>query len=345
MRYLKFLKKSHSFAIGLVLVLLNVLLAIGAYCIIPDNSPAANRQQLSLALQAPGFRADFLKIPLDSVPPTSAWRTFWGGAVLQYREIPLGKYERQGDRLVVWERDKSKADTLQWQAGISTESRTFYLGTDKFGRDNLSRLVLGARVSLSVGLAAVLVSLLVGVVLGAIAGYFRGWVDMAVQWVINIFWAMPLLLWIFALLMALGRSFWQIYIAVGLAMWVEVARVVRGQLLSLREKEFAEAARALGYSHFRILFRHLLPNTFAPVAVIAAANFAAAIVLEAGLSFLGIGIEPPQPSWGSILHEYYEFIGTDKAYLALIPGVLLMLAVLGFNLLGNGIRDLLDVRL
>ena len=224
------------------------------------------------------------------------------------------------------------------------QKKIYYLGTDKFGRDNLSRLLLGVRVSLSVGLIAVMVSLVIGITLGALAGYYRGWVDDVIMYVINVFWSVPLLLWVFALVIIFQREYWLIFVAVGLVMWVEVARIVRGQFFSLREKDFVEASRSLGFSDMRTIFKHILPNTVGPIIVITAANFASAIIIEAGLSFLGIGVQPPRPSWGGILNEYYKYIGTSKSFLAILPGVCILILTLGFNLVGNGIRDALDVR-
>jgi peptide/nickel transport system permease protein len=223
-------------------------------------------------------------------------------------------------------------------------SKTFLLGTDRYGRDVLSQLIIGARVSLSVGFIAVIISLIIGIFLGATAGYYGGKTDALISWFINVVWAVPTLLLVIAVTFALGKGFWQVFVAVGLTMWVEVARVVRGQFLSLREKEFVEAARALGYRNFRIIFRHILPNAMAPVIVISAANFASAILLEAGLSFLGIGVQPPMPSWGGMIKENYPYIILDYAYLALIPGIAIMLMVLAFMLIGNGLRDAMDVK-
>lgn len=238
-------------------------------------------------------------------------------------------------------------DVATLQAKIKKDhitSKRYLLGTDKFGRDNLSRLILGVRVSLSVGLVAVLISLLIGIVMGSLAGYFRGWVDDVIMWIINVFWSIPLLLWVFALVLALGREFWQIFLAVGLVMWVEIARIVRGQFFSLREKEFVEAAQSMGFSDARVIFRHILPNCIGPIIVITAANFASAIIIEAGLSFLGIGVQPPSPSWGTTLNEYYKYIGSSKSFLAILPGIAILILTLGFNLVGNGIRDALDVK-
>lgn len=223
-------------------------------------------------------------------------------------------------------------------------TRRFWLGTDTYGRDILSRLLIGVRVSLSVGLVAVIISLIIGITLGALAGYYRGRLDETISWLINVIWAIPTLLLVFAITLALGKGFWQIFFAVGLTMWVEVARLIRGQVLGIREMQYVEAAQALGYKNLRIIFRHILPNIIGPVLVIAAAKFASAILIEAGLSFLGIGVQPPTPSWGSMIKDNYGFIISSTPYLAIIPGIAIMLLVLAFNLLGNGLRDALDVK-
>ncbi len=222
--------------------------------------------------------------------------------------------------------------------------RRFLLGTDRFGRDFYSRLLLGTRVSLSVGFISVSISLLIGLILGSVAGYFRGRTDDIIMWFINVVWSIPTLLLVIAITLALGKGFWQVFVAVGLTMWVEVARVVRGQVLGIREKEFIQAAQSLGYSSVRILFRHVLPNVINPVIIISAANFASAILMEAGLSFLGIGVQPPIPSWGTMIKDHYGFIIVNKAYLAFLPGLAIMLMVLSFTMVGNGLRDALDVR-
>jgi len=224
-------------------------------------------------------------------------------------------------------------------------TKKFLLGSDRFGRDVLSQIMIGTRVSLSVGFISVFISLLIGILLGALAGYFRGWVDNIIMWFINVVWSIPTLLLVIAITFVLGKGFWQIFIAVGLTMWVEVARVVRGQFLSIREKEFVEAGVALGFTNTRIIFRHILPNVLAPVIVISAANFASAILIESGLSFLGIGVQPPMPSWGTMIKEHYGYIILDSAYLAIAPGIAIMLTVLAFMLTGNGLRDAMDVKM
>ena len=192
--------------------------------------------------------------------------------------------------------------------------------------------------------AAVIISLIIGISLGLIAGFYRGRVDDIIMWFVNVIWSIPTLLMVIAITLALGKGFWQVFVAVGLTMWVEVARIVRGQVMAIRELEYVEASKVLAYSPFRIITKHILPNVIGPVIVISAANFAAAILIEAGLSFLGIGAQPPIPSWGSIIKDHYSYIIMDKAYLAIIPGVAIMLLVLSFMTIGNSLRDAFDVR-
>lgn len=351
---------------ALSMVLLAVLLAIFAYVIIPDKSPNANRQLLEISTRKPGFNVQLLRVPKENPPPkASFFKQIFFGQAERFNHFPVDSILYSDGFLMakIFNPDADYSDEwLQfpyssWQ--LESESRsemqklieqnfihtqTFWLGTDQFGRDMLSRLVLGARVSLSVGFIAVLISLLVGITLGSLGGYFGGRTDDIVVWLINVVWSVPTLLMVIAITFALGKGFWQIFLAVGLTMWVEVARVVRGQILSLREAYFIEAAKALGYRNLRIISRHILPNIMSPVIVISAANFASAILIEAGLSFLGLGVQPPTPSWGSMIKENYAFIILDAAYLALMPGLVIMLLVLAFMLIGNALRDAMDVK-
>jgi ABC-type dipeptide/oligopeptide/nickel transport system permease subunit len=223
-------------------------------------------------------------------------------------------------------------------------TKKYILGTDPAGRDLLSRLIIGTRVSFSVGFVSVFISVFIGIFMGALSGFYRGRVDDVVIWIINVVWSIPTLLLVIAITLALGKGFWQVFVAVGLTMWVEVARVIRGQVMSLREKEFIEAGRALGFTNYRIIMRHVLPNVMGPVIVISAANFASAILIEAGLSFLGIGTQPPTASWGAMVSAHSGYIIGDSPYLAFLPGLAIVFMVLAFVLLGNGLRDSLDTK-
>jgi ABC-type dipeptide/oligopeptide/nickel transport system permease subunit len=348
--FTKRLLKNKGACFGLILIVLSLLLALLCYFISPDNSPNANRMIPEIASKKPGFAVLLLRTRRDKlIVKLSVFNRLLNGTEDAYQYIPVTSYQIQGDSIVYQKfiddgLSERKAMLRSHAADQPVISVTYHLGTDKLGRDILSRLMIGVRVSLSVGLIAVLISLTIGILLGALAGYFRGWVDDVIMWFINVIWSIPTLLLVFAITLALGKGFWQVFIAVGLTMWVNVARLVRGQVLAVRELEYVEATRALGYSHTRTIFRHILPNILGPVMVIAASNFASAIVIEAGLSFLGVGVQPPQPSWGLMIKENYNFIITHNPMLALAPGIAIMLLVLAFNLLGNGLRDALNVR-
>lgn len=223
------------------------------------------------------------------------------------------------------------------------------LGTDKFGRDVLTRIMYGGRVSLFVGFISQGIALGIGIPLGCIAGYFRGRADAVVMWLINVFWSFPYLLLVLAMNIALSHMFSsvvRIFVAVGLVSWVLVARIVRGQILSMKENAYVEAARAFGFGPGRIILRHLLPNIITPIFVVVTLGFAEAIIAEAALSFLGLGVEPPYPSWGQMIFQGYgKIIAGTAWWLAIYPGIAIMLAVLGLNLLGDGLRDFLDPHL
>lgn len=352
----KRLKKNRGALFGLIVIILSVLVSVFGYVIAPDNSPNADLQTVEIQAKKPGYTQEFLKIN-----ERKYWEGFWfenftSGKKTHFQLIPINGYRINGDSLLVNKFIDDDTTVVQYysinqltnnnpaaiQKNIITKK--YWLGTDKFGRDILSRLIIGTRVSLAVGLIAVLISLTLGIILGALAGYYRGWVDEVIMWLVNVTWSIPTLLLVFAITMAMGKGFWQIFIAVGLTMWVSVARLIRGQVMAIKEMEYIQAAKALGLKNNRIILRHILPNILGPVMVIAAANFATAIIVEAGLSFLGIGIQPPQPSWGLMIKENYNFIITHNPLLALIPGFAIMLLVLAFNLLGNGLRDAVDVK-
>lgn len=325
-----------------------IAVAILGYLIVPDPSPSANTMQLALANAPMGTTVSTLRVPANVQKETSFIERWIEGRESTYREILIGELISESDGTVAYREfvglDADPGDIQTYTGDYELANRTFLLGTDKYGRDLLSRLILGGRVSIAVGFISVLISLLIGIPLGAIAGYYGEWIDRAVMWLVNVVWSIPTLLMVIALTFVLGKGFWQVFVAVGLTMWVEVARVVRGQVLGLRRMEFVEAARVLGFSSQRIIWKHVLPNAWAPVIVISAANFASAILMESGLSFLGIGAQPPTPSWGGIIRDHYAYIITGEAHLSLLPGLCIMLLVLSFMTLGNTLRDALDVR-
>lgn len=335
-----------------------ILLAIFAYAIAPDNSRNANQMHLSIHSKNPGFTVTMLTIPSE-VEDQNPISVFFFGKKNVDTEIPISNYSLNETGIEITEFTSDGSGGLQkeyllslFEKAATTEQippkyiseKKFLLGTDKYGRDLLSRMLIGIRISLAIGFVAVFISLVIGVTLGAIAGFYGGKVDAAIMWLINVTWSIPTLLLVIAITLALGKGFWQVFIAVGLTMWVEVARVVRGQVMGIKQMQYVTAARALGYKDFRIIVKHILPNSMAPLIIISAANFAGAILIESGLSFLGIGAQPPTPSWGGIIKDHYAYIILGKPYLALIPGLAIMSLVTAFMLIGNALRDAMDVR-
>ncbi len=364
---LKKLFGKPSSVIALCIIGLTCLVALFAYVLAPDDTPYANRMVVELGARQPGFEKQLLLVPKATPQKRKGLNTGWlTGSPSNLNAIPFNRYYFDADRIYIQhyidedlsdtlsysfkdllpqqELNKSSNEQKQFIVDHRIEQQTFYLGTDRYGRDILSRLIVGSRVSLAVGFVAVLLSITIGIILGSLAGYYGGVVDGFVMWIINILWAIPTLLLVFAITLTIGKGFWEIFVAIGLTMWVGAARLIRGQVLVLREMEYITAAKALGLSDRRIIFKHILPNIAGPIMVIAASNFATAILIEAGLSFLGIGVQPPQPSWGLMIKEHYNFLLTNRPLLAIIPGIAIMLLVYAFNILGNALRDAFDVR-
>lgn len=343
-------RRNRPALVGLWFVFAAVFVAIFGYALAPDNSPNANAQIPEIALQPPGFSVPTLWVRTENWTNQSAWPSvLLNGRALNYKIIPVAhsSVETVGDSIhfqYFGKNGRWSSLPIAQLAKQEAQMRHFPLGTDKYGRCIMSRLILGFRVSLTVGLIAVVISLSIGLLIGALGGYFGGRVDDLVMLVVNTVWSIPTLLLVFAVVLALGRGIGIIFLAVGLTMWVDVARVVRGQVLAIKQLAFVEAAQSMGLGHGRILLRHILPNLLGPVMVVAAGNFATAILVESGLSYLGFGVQPPTPSWGTMLNENYGYALGGKPLLALAPALAIAFTVLAFNLVGNGLRDALDVK-
>jgi peptide/nickel transport system permease protein len=330
------------------------LVSIFAYLFAPDASKNANQMHLSIHSKPPGFEVQMLTLPSGIESNQNVFSKLFFGTTNTDTEIPIQSYTINDTVISYLEYASDGLEGIEKQMDLKQfpdsnykdfiETRHFIFGTDKYGRDYLSRILIGSRISFFIGFVAVLISLIVGLLMGSLAGYYGGKIDAFIMWIINITWSIPTLLLVIAITLALGKGFWQVFIAVGLTMWVEVARVVRGQIISAKEMQYVTAARALGYNDYRIITKHILPNIFGPLIVISAANFAAAILIESGLSFLGIGAQPPMASWGAMIKDHYNYIILGKPYLALIPGLCIMLLVMAFMLVGNALRDALDVK-
>jgi peptide/nickel transport system permease protein len=313
--------KKALFNFAIVYLSLCILLSIIAFLVIPDKSKYANIQIPELSLMNPGEESCITK------------------------KLIIDSHQNRIDKL--WNGDKSiyKFNVVSESEMAEKNCMRFWFGTDKYGRDILSRMILGLRYTLTIGFASVLLSIIIGIILGGLGGYFGGKTDQIVSIFINVFWSLPTILLSFAIILSFGRNFTSIFIAIGLTMWGDVARLVRAQVLYFKEMVFVQAAKALGFSHARILFRQIIPNLLGPVWVGVSGNFALAILLESGLSFLGFGLQPPIPSLGNILQEQYSYAISGKPMLALIPSIVVVLLILAFQVITSYLRDRGDVRM
>ncbi|MNU20805.1 Glutathione transport system permease protein GsiD [compost metagenome] len=358
-RLYTFCKRYKTASVALFFIIGVSLVALLAYPLASDRTPDANMMIVELSAKPPGYTKTFLKVPKEQTITQPGWlQRLLMGTPADYRLLPINGWVKIKDGIQVRHYIDDGMEDVQVYSykalGLHNAKdavaekifikKRFLLGTDRYGRDIYSRLLIGARVSIGVGIVSVVLSLSIGILLGTISGWYGGWVDYLVMWLVNILWAIPTLLLVFAITLTIGKGFWEIFIAIGLTSWVSAARLIRGQVMQLKEMDFIVAAKALGLKDMRIIFRHILPNIAGPITVIAASNFATAILVEAGLSFLGIGVQPPTPSWGLMIKEHYNFLIAGNPVLALIPGLAIMLLVLAFNILGNAIRDILDVR-
>lgn len=311
-----------TFALGIIIPM--ILMSVTASWWIPDQTEYANDMHIELATKNPGSSIKQFELK--------------NGSFIQFDE-----YKVNGEQISLIFEDEERslliADLKDKDIEHSIANYKFLLGSDRFGRDYLSRLVLGSRVSLMAGFTSIIISLIIGTVLGLLAGYYGGKTDKVIMWIVNVMWSVPTLLLAIAITLSLGKGMWQVFFAIGLTMWVEVTRILRGKVIVEREKEYVLALKTLGVSDFKIIKNHVLPNVFNPIIIICAANFSTAILLEAGLSFLGIGAESPIPTWGKMIKDHYAYIVLDKAYLALLPGICILLLVMAFMSLGNYLKE------
>lgn len=326
------LRKNRGAVIGMAILMLMIAMAVAAPLITPFDP---STQILEYSVKPALFRGSVLykKNPGDVSRPSI---------------VAISSFEQRGDSVFYLD-PASEPYVIAVSQLVSSDVREFHdeplflLGTDRFGRDIYTRLVYGMRVSLSVGLISESIALAIGILLGALAGYFRGWADDAIMWFVNVVWSFPTILLVVAFSVILGKGYWQTFVAIGISSWVDIARIVRGQFFSIREQEYVEATRALGYGHIRTIFRHMLPNAAGPIIVLSTAGFATAIIAEASLSFIGLGVQPPTPSWGQMIKDGYGYIALGTNWgMTLFPSIAMAIAVLVLNVFGDGLRDVLD---
>jgi len=298
-----------------------------------------------IALAAPFLAGD---VPIYMV---KAGKTYWFPNVITYAELERENFYANSDRWKPAADERAIIPPIPWgptrqnlMERLEAPGPAHILGTDDRGRDVLSRMIWGARISMSVGFISVGIAVVIGVILGALAGYYGGWVDVAVLRIIEVFLVVPSFFLILAMMALLEPNIYLIMLVIGLTSWPANARLVRGEFMKQKQQDYTTAARATGLGDFRIIFRHVLPNAISPVFVSAAFGIAGAILVESALSFLGFGVPPPTPSWGETLKQAQAHVN-EAWWLVVFPGAAIFVTVVAFNLVGEGLRDALDPRL
>ncbi len=348
-----------------VIFVIYVFTAIFAYLIAPDNTTEANEQNSVLALHPAGTTINVLEFKNSAEKKENNIEVFLNGSTIAHNYLPIIKYSLYKDSIKIFQykgiNSFTKEKLLPVNLSYSVNNfitqkykgrnlpviikKSYPLATDGYGRCLLSRIIIGSRISMTVGILAVIISLTIGVLIGLVAGFSGGKIDDFLMLVINTIWSIPTLLLVFAIVISVGKGIQIIYLAIGLTLWVDVARIVRGQVFSIKENIYIDAARSLGFTKPRIIIKHILPNILGPIWVVATGNFATAIILEAGLSYLGFGIQPPMPSWGNMLNENYGYALSGNYLVAIIPALAIVILVLSVNIIGNGLRDAYDVKI
>ncbi len=320
-------------------ILLGIFLfiALFGYTFVPDNSRNVNRQIPELALLPPLSKVNVIEVPVKVFPENFVVKNFLGSENI-YRYFPFRSIISKQKDTLIFEDLHGKPRRIIG-ASYKIKELFFLLGTDNLGRDFFSRLVIGARISLFVGFFAMFLSGIIGFLLGSVGGFFGGYTDKIIQWIMSVLWAIPSVLLALLLNFLLGRGIENLILTIALVSWTDIARVIRGKTLEIKETEYISAGIALGFSRFYILIKHVFPNLWKTLFILSVSTLSSAILLEAGLSFLGFGVEPPTPSWGLLISENYPYLMIkDFAHLALLPGGLIALLIISLFGIYNSLK-------